>query len=65
VSRDHNVYFSLRNQPSPHPSIPTSPYTHLRDNLVRFKRSTKTVNGSMEMVKHSIALVLWERGLLS
>jgi IS1 family transposase len=36
----------------------------LRDRLVRFKRATKAVNRSLEMVKYSLALVLWERKLI-
>ncbi|MBB5253843.1 hypothetical protein HNQ62_001614 [Sulfurisphaera ohwakuensis] len=31
---------------------------------MRLKRSTKAVNRSLEMVKYSIALVLWERKLI-
>jgi hypothetical protein len=31
---------------------------------VRFKRATKAVNRSLEMVKYSLALVLWERKLI-
>ena len=36
----------------------------LRDRLVRFKRFTKAVNRSLEVMKYSIALVLWERMLI-
>jgi IS1 family transposase len=33
--------------------------------LARFKRATKAVNRSVEMVECSLALVLYERGLIS
>ncbi|MCY0863073.1 MAG: IS1 family transposase, partial [Metallosphaera prunae] len=36
----------------------------LRDRLVRFKRATKAVNRSLEMMRYSVGLVLWERGLI-
>ncbi|BAB67113.1 putative transposase [Sulfurisphaera tokodaii str. 7] len=37
-------------------------HSSLRDRLV--KRATKAVNRSINMVKYSIALVLWERMLI-
>ncbi|MBB5254439.1 IS1 family transposase [Sulfurisphaera ohwakuensis] len=40
-------------------------HSSLRDRLVRFKRATKAVNRSISMIKHSIAIVLWERRLIS
>ncbi|QXJ33835.1 hypothetical protein J5U22_00380 [Saccharolobus shibatae] len=39
-------------------------HSSLRDRLVRFKRATKAVNRSINMMKYSIALVLWERRLI-
>jgi len=65
VSDDYNVYFSLRNHNvvkfvNPNESLHSS----LRDGLVRFKRATKAVNRSLEMIEYSIALVLWERRLI-
>ena len=39
---------------------PNESHSSLRNMLVRFKRATKAVN-RLEMVKYSLALVLWER----
>ncbi|AKV75313.1 transposase [Metallosphaera sedula] len=36
----------------------------LRDRLVRFKRATKAVNRSLEMMRYSVGLFLWERDLI-
>jgi len=47
--RDHTV-----SPVNPNESLHSS----LRDRLVRFKRATKAVNG-LDMVKHSLTLVLW------
>jgi hypothetical protein len=45
------------------PINPDEPfYSSLRDKLARFKRATKAVNA--EMVECSLALVLYERGLI-
>jgi len=65
VSDDYNVYFSLRNHTvvkfvNPNESLHSS----LRDRLVRFKRATKTVSRSLEIIKYSLAIVLWERKLI-
>ena len=65
VSDDYNVYFWLKNHTvvslvNPNEGLHSS----LRDRLVRFKRATKAVNRSINMVKYSIALVLWERRLI-
>jgi IS1 family transposase len=59
VSDDYNVY-SLRNHIVISPVNPNeSLHSSLRDRLVRLKRATKAVNRSLEMVKYSLALVLW------
>ncbi|BCS92575.1 MAG: hypothetical protein MjAS7_1183 [Metallosphaera javensis (ex Sakai et al. 2022)] len=39
-------------------------HSSLRDRLVRFKRATKAVNRSFDMMRYSVGLVLWERGLI-
>ncbi|BDB98294.1 hypothetical protein SACC_13110 [Saccharolobus caldissimus] len=63
MSDDYNVYFSLRNHTvvkfvNPNESLHSS----LRDRLV--KRDTKAVSRSLEMIKYSLAIVLWERRLI-
>ncbi len=63
MSDDYNVYFSLRNHivvkfVNPNESLHSS----LRDRLV--KRATKAVSRSLEMIKYSLAIVLWERKLI-
>ncbi|MCG3107745.1 hypothetical protein L3N51_00010 [Metallosphaera sp. J1] len=42
---------------------PVNPNESLRDRLVRFKRATR-VNRSFEMMRYSVGLVLWKRGLM-
>ncbi|ACR41571.1 conserved hypothetical insertion element protein [Sulfolobus islandicus M.16.4] len=66
VSDDYDVYFSLRDHTvvkfvNPNESLHSS----LRDCLVRFKRATKAVNRSLEMIKYSLAIDFWERKLIS
>jgi IS1 family transposase len=60
----YNVYLSLRD----HVVSPVNPnesfHSSLRDRLARFKKATKAVNRSAEMVECSLALVLYERGLI-
>jgi len=65
VSDDYNLYFWLENHTVVSPvNLNESLHSSLRDRLVRFKRATKAVNTSSEMVKYSLALVLWERRLI-
>jgi len=64
VSDDYNV-FSLRDHTVVPPVNPNeSLHSSLRERLVRFKRAIKAVNRSLDIVKYSLALVLWERGLI-
>ncbi|BFH72194.1 hypothetical protein SJAV_01380 [Sulfurisphaera javensis] len=59
------MYFLLPQHTVISPVNPNeSLHSSLRDRLVRFKRATKAVNRSIEMMKYSIALVLWERMLI-
>jgi len=65
VSDDYNLYFLLPKHTVVSPVNPNEPlHSSLRDRLVRFKRATKTVNRSLEMMKYSVGIVLWERGLI-
>ncbi|BBL47974.1 insertion element protein [Metallosphaera sedula] len=62
---DDNVYFLLPKHTVVSPvNSNESLHPSLRNRLVRFKRATKTVNRSLEMMKYSVKLVLWERGLI-
>ncbi|QXJ29084.1 hypothetical protein J5U23_01953 [Saccharolobus shibatae B12] len=63
VSDDYNVYFRLKNH-TVASSLTLTRHSSIRDRLVRFKRATKAVNRSINMMKYSIALVLWERRLI-
>ena len=59
ISDDHNMYFFL----PPHTVVPpVNPNESLPDRFVRLKGETK-MNRSLEMMKYSVGLVLWERGL--
>ena len=61
-----NVYSSLRDRVVISPVNPNESFhSSLRDRLARFKRATKAVNRSAEMVECSLALHLYERGLIS
>ncbi|QXJ30585.1 hypothetical protein J5U21_00231 [Saccharolobus shibatae] len=63
VNDDYNVYFWLKNHMVVSPVNPNeSLHSSLRDRLA--KRATKAVNRSINIVKYSIALVLWERRLI-
>ena len=65
VSDDYNVYFLLPKHTVVSPVNPNeSLHSSLRDRLVRFKRATKAVDRSLEMMKCSVGLLLWERGLI-
>gem|GEM_PF-236571 len=65
VSDDYNLYFWLKNRTVVSPVNPNgSFYSSIRDKLGRFKRATKAVNRSLEMVKYSLALVLWDKRLI-
>ncbi|BCU69760.1 hypothetical protein KN1_10570 [Stygiolobus caldivivus] len=65
VSDDYSVYFWLKNHTVVSPVNPNESFhSSLRDRLVRFKRATKAVNRSINMVKYSIALASWERRLI-
>jgi IS1 family transposase len=65
VSDDYNLYFWLKDHTVVSPVNPNeSLHSSLRDRLVRFKRATKAVNRSTNLMKYSIALVLWERRLI-
>jgi transposase-like protein/IS1 family transposase len=55
-SKDHTIVSPVNPNESFHSS--------LRDRLVRFKRTTKAVNRSVKMMLYSIALVLFEKGLI-
>ncbi|ACP45860.1 conserved hypothetical insertion element protein [Sulfolobus islandicus Y.G.57.14] len=54
--KDHTVISPVNPNESLHSS--------LRDRLVRFKRTTKTVNRSISTMMYYIVLVLWERMLI-
>ncbi|ACP34284.1 conserved hypothetical insertion element protein [Sulfolobus islandicus Y.G.57.14] len=61
---DYNYYFWLKNHIVVYPVNPNKPlYSSLRDR-VRFKRATKAVNRSRQMMRYSIAIVLWDRKLI-
>ncbi len=65
VSDDYNLYFWLKNCIVVSPVNPNGSFHFsIRDKLVRFKRATKAVNRSLEMVKYSLALVLWDKRLI-
>jgi len=65
VSDDYNLYFWLKGYTVVSPVNPNeSLYSSSRDRLVRFKRATKAVNRSINLMKYSIALVLWEKRLI-
>jgi len=65
VSDDYDLYFWLKDHTVVSPVNPNeSLHSSLRDRLVRFKRATKAVNRSINLMKYSIALVLWERRLI-
>ncbi|WP_432517828.1 IS1/IS1595 family N-terminal zinc-binding domain-containing protein [Saccharolobus islandicus] len=66
VSDDYNLYFWLKGYTVISPVNPNeSLYSSLRERLVRFKRATKAVNGSISTMMYHIALVLWEKRLIS
>jgi IS1 family transposase len=65
VSDNYNVYSSLRDRVVVSPVNPNESFhSSLRDRLARFKRATKAVNRSTKMMKCSLALVLYEKGLI-
>jgi len=63
VSEGYDVHFNLGNHTVVSPVNPNESL-HSPFGLVRFKRATKAVNRSLEMIEYSIALVLWERRLI-
>jgi hypothetical protein len=65
VSDGYDVYLPLRNHTIVSPVNPNEPFhSSLRNRLVRFKGATKAVNRSVKMMLCSIALVLFEKGLI-
>lgn len=65
VSDGYDVYLPLRNHTIVSPVNPNEPFhSSLRNRLVRFKGATKAVNRSVKMMLYSIALVLFEKGLI-
>ena len=65
VSDGYDVYLPLRNHTIVSPVNPNEPFhSSLRNRLVRFKGATKAVNRNVKMMLYSIALVLFEKGLI-
>jgi transposase-like protein/IS1 family transposase len=65
VSDGYDVYLRLKDHTIVSPVNPNESFhSSLRDRLVRFKRATKAVNRSVKMMLYSIALVLFEKGLI-
>ena len=65
VSDGYDVYLRLRDHTIISPVNPNESFhSSLRDRLVRFKRATKAMYRSVKMMLYSIALVLFEKGLI-
>jgi IS1 family transposase len=60
----NDIYLRLGDRTIVPPVNPNEPFHSSLSRLVRFKRAIKAVNRSVKMMLYSIALVLFEKGLI-